>query len=122
MKRKLRILDAAMLLLSAAAVCAVLLLPEPGPGVALETGSAAPHESFLSDDGRIDINKAPAEALELLPGIGSARAEAILDYRAEYGSFESEYQLLAVPGIGMDTLNGFIEYICVEDLNEDFSG
>ena len=55
------------------------------------------------------------EELELLPGIGPVKAGAIAQYRETYGNFESEYELLAVPGIGMATLEGLIDYICVED-------
>lgn len=122
MSKRIHTYEAAAIALSAVAVCVVLALGGPGPGIYPDEGAAAPREDFQASDGRININSADAEALELLPGIGPVKAEAILAHKAKYGDFKSEYQLLAVPGIDMDTLNGFIDYICVEDYYEDTGG
>ena len=105
-------------LLTAAFAAAVLLAPEPEPGVHA-AGEPVPDFAWQGEDGRMDINAAGAAELELLPGIGPAKAEAIVSFREEYGDFTGEYQLLAVPGIGPDTLESFIDFICVEDSNED---
>lgn len=51
-------------------------------------------------DGRIDINTATLQQLQLLPGIGEVTAQRILDYRAEHGSFSSPQELMNVNGIG----------------------
>lgn len=48
----------------------------------------------------ININFADAETLQLLPGIGPERAEAIIAYREEHGIFVTKEELLNVPGIG----------------------
>jgi competence protein ComEA len=48
----------------------------------------------------ININTATAEELEQLPQIGSAKAEAIVAYRAEHGPFLSLDELNEVTGIG----------------------
>ena len=48
----------------------------------------------------IDLNRAGEAALLALPGIGAARARAILAYRAEHGGFRSVSQLLHIRGIG----------------------
>ncbi|MEW5838635.1 MAG: helix-hairpin-helix domain-containing protein [Pseudomonadota bacterium] len=48
----------------------------------------------------IDINSATATQLESLPGIGPAKAKAIVDYRTQNGPFQSAADLEKVPGIG----------------------
>lgn len=53
--------------------------------------------------GLININRASAEQLTALPGIGPAKAGAIVDYRETYGKFETIEQLMEVKGIGPKT-------------------
>lgn len=48
----------------------------------------------------ISINKATAEELALLPGIGEAKASAILAYREKNGPFRSKVEIMEVSGIG----------------------
>lgn len=114
MKKRLPGYEAALILATAALICAIFLAPGPEPGVHAGTGRAQEPFDFQSG-GLININLATEEELELLPGIGPVKAGAIAQYRETYGNFESEYELLAVPGIGMATLEGLIDYICVED-------
>lgn len=52
----------------------------------------------------VDLNTATVEQLELLPGIGPAKARAIVEYRAQNGPFDAVDALLEVPGIGPATL------------------
>ncbi|MDI4646702.1 ComEA family DNA-binding protein [Cohnella hashimotonis] len=51
-------------------------------------------------DGRLDINVASAAQLDALPGIGPAKAEAIVQYRDAHGRFKSAESLRDVKGIG----------------------
>ena len=60
-----------------------------GEGRPVETGT-----------GLININTATAELLMELPGIGEAKAAAILEYRARIGSFTAVEELMNVSGIG----------------------
>ncbi|MCM3712785.1 helix-hairpin-helix domain-containing protein [Alkalihalobacillus oceani] len=64
--------------------------------------------------GKIAINQADATELEQLPGIGPAKAEAIIAYREEQGRFSDVEQLLDVPGIGAKTLEQLREHISVK--------
>lgn len=57
-----------------------------------------------ADDSPVNINTAGIEELCKLSGIGKVKAQAILDYRAENGAFQSAEELTKVKGIGAATL------------------
>ncbi len=52
----------------------------------------------------VNINTAEIDDLTMLKGIGEKKAQAIVAWREENGSFESVEQLLEVNGIGEATL------------------
>jgi competence protein ComEA len=56
--------------------------------------------------GRIDLNRATAEELQSLKGIGPVLAARILESRRRSGPFRNPEDLLRVPGIGPVTLAG----------------
>ena len=51
-------------------------------------------------NGLVNINTATVTELDLLPGIGSATATNIINYRIENGSFKTKDEIKAVNGIG----------------------
>jgi len=52
---------------------------------------------------RVNVNTADAAQLALLPRVGPAVAQRILEFREENGSFESLDELMLVRGIGEKT-------------------
>ena len=52
----------------------------------------------------IDVNRAGLGELLALPGLGPARAEAIILHRVRHGPFRTIDELDAVDGIGPETL------------------
>lgn len=61
----------------------------------------------------IDINRADAEQLTALPGIGEVLAGRIVAYREENGSFLSTQELQSVEGIGEKRLDAILDLITV---------
>jgi len=74
---------------------AVVLLCEPEIG-----GGAAVVRRWAP----IDINAASAEDLTALPGVGPARARAVVEYRRTHGPFRRVEDLVRVPGFGPRTV------------------
>jgi competence protein ComEA len=71
---------------------------------------------FLVWAGPVNINTADAESLSKeLSGIGLSRAQAIVDFRTEYGRFESAEELVKVKGIGARVLAANAGNILVKD-------
>ena len=79
--------------------------PTPAPDIA-----ASPTPS-----GPININTATLEELDLLPGIGPALAERIIDYRETRGPFTAIEQIQNVAGIGPATFEDLQDLITIED-------
>ncbi|HEY5876687.1 MAG TPA: helix-hairpin-helix domain-containing protein, partial [Ilumatobacteraceae bacterium] len=63
--------------------------------------------------GPIDLNRATAEQLDALPGVGPATAAAIVAHRDGNGPFASVEDLLDVRGIGPAKLDGLRDLVTV---------
>ena len=71
-------------------------------------------DQVRQEDGRVNLNTATVEALCSLNGIGEAKAEAILAYREEIGSFRSIEQIKEVSGIGDSLFHQIKDKIYIE--------
>ncbi len=67
-------------------------------GVTAEPAKAKQMSEMIND--KVNINKASAEQLAMLPGIGESKAQAIIAYRNQNGKFKSVKELAEVKGIG----------------------
>lgn len=69
----------------------------------MATQAANKHEGI---DITVNVNTASAEEIAaMLNGIGTKRAQDIVDYRDEHGNFKSIEDLIHVKGIGEATVN-----------------
>lgn len=87
-------------------------LEQIGPHVAFSGASwrplAAVAESLPPQkENLIYVNLADADRLETLPGIGPARARAILDWRKRHGFFTDANDLARVPGVSSRLITTF---------------
>ncbi|MBP5701822.1 MAG: helix-hairpin-helix domain-containing protein [Lachnospiraceae bacterium] len=70
-------------------------------------------EEQSATDALININTAGEQALCTLPGIGSSKAQAIISYREEHGSFKDIKEIMNVNGIGENLFNQIKDLIRV---------
>ena len=103
------------LLLAALAVAAASLwlivpvwLPQKAPAPYVFAAQSTPAPALL------DINTADAAALTALPGVGQAKAEAIVRYRAEHGYFAALQDVAAVSGISQRMVESWAGLACVQ--------
>lgn len=66
-----------------------------------------------SENSKISINQATKEQLMQLDGIGEAKAEAIIKYRDEIGTFKSIEELMNISGIGDKMFNAIKDKITI---------
>jgi competence protein ComEA len=72
----------------------------PGSSVAGPSASSEASDPARGAAAPVDLNSADAAALDELPGVGPATAEAIIAHREASGPFSSVDELLDVRGIG----------------------
>ena len=60
---------------------------------------------------KVDINTATQAQLEMLNGVGSSTAAAIIEYRSQNGRFGSVEELVNVKGIGDKKLAKLNQYL-----------
>ena len=79
-----------------------LIAPIWQPGTPVAYMTALPQTEAAAESAPtqlVDLNTADAETLQTLPGIGPAKAAAIIAYREEHGPFAALQDVANVPGI-----------------------
>ncbi|WP_099221160.1 helix-hairpin-helix domain-containing protein [Listeria costaricensis] len=92
----------------------LLIVPKIGE-VSASTPSAGVTQQAETDSDKVDLNSATAADLQEVPGIGEAKATAIITYREEEGLFQSVDDLTNVSGIGEKTVEKLAEYVFVSE-------
>lgn len=87
---------------------------EDGEQITVPSSNSEPIPSASTTQGKININQATLEELDLLPGIGDEKAQAIIDFREKRGDFVSIEDLMAVPGFGPSIFDSLKELIDVK--------
>jgi competence protein ComEA len=64
-------------------------------------------------EGTVNINTASSEQLQLLPRVGPALAERIIEFRDSNGPFSKPEEVVAVRGIGERSLEQLLPYVTV---------
>ena len=78
-----------------------------------ETAASAEYTEDKTSNGLVNINTATVQQLQTLPGIGQAKANAIVAYREANGNFSSIEDLRKVPGIKEGVFGQVQSLICV---------
>lgn len=63
--------------------------------------------------GKVNVNTASAEQLQLLPRVGPALAQRIIEFREQNGPFKAIEDLILVRGIGEKTLDLMKPYVAI---------
>ena len=91
---------ATVLLLGAGSLLLIAPVWQPGYHTAAYRPPADPSQTAAPAAGeKVDLNTADLQTLMTLPGVGAARAQAILDYRAAHGNFAALDEAAKVKGI-----------------------
>lgn len=95
-----------------AATSSSLHSPSPAHGSAPcpRSETSPPASAGRTRDGKVILNEATAAELVALPGVGPARAQAILELRNRLGKFKKATDLLRVRGIGLRTLQKMTQH------------
>lgn len=86
---------------------------EAGTGSADNPGVTIKGTSVTGTAGKVNLNRASVQELMTLTGIGQSRAEAIVRYREEIGSFQTIEDVMKVSGIKENAFNKIKDNITV---------
>jgi competence protein ComEA len=71
---------------------------------AVDADEAPPRTGKKAPTGKLNLNTANEDQLQLLPGVGPAKAERIVTWRKKNGAFKRVADLRKVKGFGYKTL------------------
>lgn len=120
-KRELFVFISVIFVLVCACMLLFYFLIRQSEAVYIKTADTSFSDAVLSNTAennvpvteKININTASKEELLTLPGIGEVISERIIDYRNEYGKFDSIEEIMEVSGIGKAKFENIKDLITV---------
>jgi competence protein ComEA len=90
--------------------------PEPAADAtpAKEKKSKAASKSKQALSGKVNLNTATSEQLQMLPGVGPSKADRIVTWRQKNGTFKRVADLRKVKGFGYKTLKKLEPFLDVK--------
>lgn len=100
---------------ASAAISSPAAFAEPAkPPAAAKAKAKAKGSSGKRLVGKLNLNKASAEELVMLPGIGKTKAERIVAWRAKHGKFRRVVDLRRVKGFGKKSVAKLEPYLTTD--------
>lgn len=91
----------------------VPFIGEEEDGALMTEASNQAQTSSSSKEGLININKASETELLQIPGVGPAKATAIIEYREQNGGFSAKEDMKKISGIGEKTYEKLEAFITI---------
>jgi competence protein ComEA len=67
----------------------------------------------------VNLNRATAEELMKLPGIGEVMSRRIIDYREQHGPFRRPAEIIVIEGFSEKKYRAIADLICVDPVRND---
>jgi len=86
----------------------------PAPVAPADDDTPRPRGGGKTVTGKLNLNTATAEQLQLLPGVGPAKAERVVAWRGKHGEFKRVADLRKVKGFGYKSLKKLEPYLDIK--------
>lgn len=96
---------------------AAVAAPTTGEEGGDDDAPPAKHGKSASLSGKLNLNSATSDQLQLLPGVGPSKADRIVAWRKKNGAFKRVADLRKVKGFGYKTLKKLEAYLDVKGDN-----
>ena len=90
-------------------------------GEAVADSQPAQGGALLTVGGKLDLNRASADELTLIPGVGPVLAKALIRARGESGAFRTWDEVSSVRGVGPTKLRSLQRWTDLADREPDAS-